>query len=65
MTSVFHSFPPAPGPDYVTVGEQDGELNCVPSGQAKTKVFTLSLLAVDRRTLLHLDSCWVLTVLEK
>ena len=38
MASVFHSFPPPVGPGYVTVGEQDGELGYVQSGQAKTKV---------------------------
>ena len=47
MTSVFHSFPPAPGPGYVTVGEQDGELSSVPSGKAKTKVWFLSGEVLD------------------
>lgn len=37
MASIFHSFPAPAGPGFVTVGEQNGELNFVMSGQAKTK----------------------------
>ena len=38
MSSIFHSFPPPVGPGNVTVGEQNGELTHVKSGQAIAKV---------------------------
>ena len=40
MLSIFHSFPPPVGPGIVTVGEQNGELAHVESGQTTAKVST-------------------------
>ena len=41
MSSIFHSFPPPVGPGIVTVGEQNGELAHVESGQTTAKVNTV------------------------